>query len=257
MDQIIEKHKDLVEKAIYSIYGPIAFKARITGKNIIPLNEWDDLFNAGVIGLAQAAERYDSNNKASFSTFAYLRVRGAVIDYIRKNDFISTGERKKVTKFAKVCRKLSQEKQRRITAEDVAEELGKSTEKLICYEAFFEEDNRYKYMSEKTRIKTIEFAAERLVTIETVLPDPKWERAFKEVDQKDFDVFIRGIMNELPVKQRLVIYLHYFRNKKLREIAKIFGISESRVSQIDKKGLKAMKEKISVEFDNEPHYALM
>jgi len=257
MDQITEKHRKLISKAIISIYGQKAYRPKGDTREVLPLYEWDDLFNAGVVGLIQADERFDPNKKTAFSTFAYFRIRGAIVDFIRENDFIPVSRRRKVTSLAKIFALLSQEKKRRITAEDIAIYLNKDPKKLIPYEVYFEEDHRNKYMSERKEVRPKDHKNTKFITLEDLCPDPKWRDPFNKIEQKDFDIFIGKIMNELPAKQRLVVYLHYFRDKKFKDIADMFGLSESRVCQISKQGLKAMKKKISKEFDNEPYFSLV
>lgn len=180
----------------------------------------DDLFGCGMLGLLMAADNFDPSRGLAFSTFAYPRIRGAILDEIRRADFLPRGRRELVREVENAISALEQRDGARPTPEEIADELGRSIEEI---------DGAL--LSAATAIQTSledgpseEFAA--------MLADPRCDDPVGSVEWEELKELLVEAIEELPEQEKSVITLYYAEELLLREIAEIIGVTESRVSQI-------------------------
>ena len=196
--------------------------------------EEEDLIDQGVLALMECLDRYDASKGAQFETYAFIRVRGAMIDYIRSQDWVPHRARSFQKKVDEAFSILSHEKMGEPDVKDVAGYLDMPVEKV---------ENHIKYMNHAS-----------VLSFEAALQDMTAIFAKGELEAGDMDgkpeesLFYREMMEMLTAaidglgeKERLVITLYYYEELKYSEIAEVMGIGQSRVCQIHTKAIRKLK----------------
>ena len=204
----------------------------------LPSNvETDDLINAGIIGLIQAAERYDPTMENQFITYAVFRIKGAVLSELRSRDFLSKSNRRKAREIENTCLSLEQKLSRQAKDEEVAENLGLSLDefyriKKISSISFisFEEIG---YTSKEDQKSLMHY----LISHDT-------EDALTLTRLNEIETAIAEAIGALPDKERKVISLYYWEEFTMKEIGKTLDITESRVSQIHSQAIGRLRRKL-------------
>ena len=234
--------------AVYKQSGDIALRNEIVLKNMglvracalsmrnmyIKFGDTDDVINEGVLALMDAIETYDPTKGAKFETYAGLKVRGAIIDYIRAQDWIP----RNVRKFSKVLDKansmLYNLNGRAPTTAELAEYLKMDENKLL------------KQMAECSCTLTLSF--EELL-YEDNINEPSMDASTdSELMREEMRGVVAQAISELKDKEREVITLYYYNNFKYADIAKALGITEGRVCQIHSKAILLLKAKLEPYF---------
>lgn len=234
--------------ALYRQNGEIALRNEIVLNNMglvrscalsmrnmyIKYGETDDVINEGVLALMDAIETYDPAKGAKFETYASLKIRGAVVDYLRKQDWIP----RSVRKFARILDKangmLYNLNGRPPTTAELAEHLGMDEEKLL------------KNMAECSCTITLSF--EELLYEDNIDEPAVDAPSDSGLLREEMSREIAKAVDELRDKERQVITLYYYKNMKYSDIAKALGISESRVCQIHTKAVLLLKAKLEPYF---------
>lgn len=196
--------------------------------------EYDDLVSYGVFGLIDAIEKYDTNRGVKFDTYAQLRIRGAIIDYLREIDWLPRSVRQKAKELERAYQELEGELGRAASDDEVAAKMGVSIDDFQ---------------------KKIQFVSTYSVVSLDDLLEQKREFLSDEGDSDtspgaamEQDV-VRSILvetiNNLPEKEKKVITLYYYEELTYKEIGKLLNISESRVSQLHTKAIFRLKSKIN------------
>ncbi|MFY7992006.1 MAG: FliA/WhiG family RNA polymerase sigma factor [Bacteriovoracaceae bacterium] len=211
----------------------------------LPSNiELDDLISCGVIGLMDAIEKFDSSRDNKFKTYAEFRIRGAILDELRSQDWVPRSVREKAKIVEKAYAKLDKELGRPATDEEMCTELQCSMDE------FHELINKSKSVS----LMNIDDAAamskgdKKLMVslMETSRSaNPQTAVGYKRAQ----DVIKEGIKT-LPEKQRLVLSLYYFEDLNLKEIGQVLDVTESRVSQLHTQAIIKLKAKLRNQFDS-------
>lgn len=189
----------------------------------------DDLTSYGMIGLIKAVEKFDPNKGVTFETFATYRVRGEVIDYMRRNDWVPRGVRKRAQSVEKATNEFLNEHGREPTEDELSKKLGVKKSDIS---GILGETERFNLMS-------FEELVQDAVGIESSLASGDTpENSLQESELVDF---LTKAIDELPEKERLVISLYYYEELTLKEISEVIGVSESRVSQIHTKAVGNLK----------------
>ena len=246
-----EKANNSAEQiALYRQNGDIALRNEIVLNNMglvracalsmrnmyIKFGEVDDVVNEGVLALMDAIETYDPSKGAKFETFASLRVRGAIIDYIRKQDWIPRNLRKFSRTLDKANSMLYNLNGRVPTTAELAEYLKMDENKLL------------KLMAECSCTLTLSF--EELL-YEDNINEPSVDAATdSELLREEMKKVIADAIGELKEREREVITLYYYKNFKYSDIAKALGVTEGRVCQIHSKAVLALKAKLEPYFKN-------
>ncbi len=197
----------------------------------IKYGEVDDVVNEGVIALMDAIESFDPTKGAKFETYASLKIRGAIIDYVRKQDWVPRPVRKFARDLDKANSILYNQYDRPPTNAELAEYLEISEEKLL------------RGMADASNTVTLSF--------EELLYEDNFEEgsaAYAGVEATDSRLLrqelravIAGAIDSLKEKERQVVTLYYYKSMKYSDIAKVIGVSESRVCQINTKATLALK----------------
>ncbi len=194
----------------------------------IKFGEVDDVVNEGVIALMEAIETFDPEKGAKFETYATLKIRGAIIDFVRRQDWIPRSVRKFARDLDNANSSLYNQYNRMPTTEELAEYMEMSEEKLL------------KLMAEASCMVTISFD-ELLYEDNFSEPASAGEATDAGVLRQECRRVIAEAIESLKEKERQVITLYYFKSMKYSDIAKALGISESRVCQINTKATLTLK----------------
>ena len=202
----------------------------------LPANiELDDLVSAGLIGLMQAMEKFDASKGFQFKTFAEFRIRGAMLDELRSQDWAPKGMRQKAKEFIRTAEAIAQEKGRAATDEEVREKLHLNREKfakLAHNVRTLEAMKACEYAEKKN-------AESHLVLIEQI-PDP-CVSPFLPSEDDNLRESMAEALHQLPEKESFILTHYYFHELSLKEIGIKLSISESRVSQLHTKALATLR----------------
>ena len=194
----------------------------------------DEMVNIGTLGLMSALESFDESRGLAFSTYAVPRIRGAILDELRRQDHVPRSIRRKTRDIAQARETLMRALGRTPRDGEVARHLGIDVETLWRWQADMERTVQVSLStSEGDRDESgpspIEFLR---VTAES---------ADERLQQEESVAALRGAILQLKDQQRTVLSLYYFEELNAREIADVLGISESRVSQIRSKALSQLR----------------
>lgn len=187
----------------------------------------DDLVSAGVMGLIDAIDRYNPEKNASLKTYCSLRIRGSILDELRRLDWVPRSVHREARRLQEAQDLVAQKVGREPTEEEIRQELDLSPEE---FERLLERVRPTTYFSLQEPVSNI--SEGESLKHEEVLADPKMQDASEEVLHEEDITILRDTINNLPRQQKLVLTLYYMEDLRLKEIAQILDITESRVSQI-------------------------
>lgn len=210
-------------------YQPIVKKIGLHLKAKLPPQfELADLMQVGMLGLINAIDNYDESHGASFETYARIRIRGAMLDEIRRTGWTSRSLQQKSKAVSDAMKSASSRLGREAGDAEIAEEMGLDIKdyhqisgelvstKVVSFEAFTEEQEMVSSM-----------------------PNP-----FEILEDDEFKAELKGAIDSLPEKEKMVMSLYYNNEMNLREIGMILEVSESRVCQIHGQALTRVKSKL-------------
>lgn len=230
-----KKTAELREKIIIEYAGLVKIVAgRLSmylGYNV----EYDDLVGYGTFGLIDAIDKFDYSKGVKFETYASLRIRGAIIDQIRKMDWIPRTLRQKQKKMDQVYHKLELEKGRLATDEEVASELDITIDELENWQ------NQTKVTNIVSLDEFMEQGTESRVEGSFTA---KYDQPEEVVEKQELKEIIASTLEMLTEKEQKVIALYYYEELTLKEISRVLDVSESRVSQLHTKALQKLKIKL-------------
>ncbi len=212
----------------------------------LPSNiELDDLISSGVIGLMDAIEKYDPTRDNKFKTYAEFRVRGAILDELRAQDWVPRSVRDKAKLLDRTYAALEQGLGRAATDEEVAAELKMSMEE------FYDLVNQVRPVSLLSIDDANTFSNVDKKSILNLLEAARLNNPFNQLNLKKVKEVVAGAIEELPEKQRLVLSLYYYEDLNLKEIGRVLDVTESRVSQLHAQAVTRLRAKLSSFFDQE------
>jgi RNA polymerase sigma factor for flagellar operon FliA len=229
------KHADTdLENALIERY--LSLVSSIAARLAMTLPEHvdqDDLYSAGLVGLLQALRNYDPTCGASFETYARTRVRGAMLDELRKMDWVPRTVHEKARKIQAVIAQLEQKLGRVPTESQMAKELNISAAEygkllneirpaaFVCLDTVFSEDDTG--------------------NLYEVVPSSAEESPLEQISQRELKQVVFERLKELPEMQRKVLVLYYAEELHLREIAEVVGLTESRICQIHAQAILSIR----------------
>lgn len=193
----------------------------------------DDLIQAGVLGLLEASERYDATQGASFSTFAGIRIRGAMLDEIRRGDWTPRSVHRKSRAVAEAQHRIESRLGRQPTDEEIAHELDMS----------LDEYRRCVSDAASAYLFSLDEHNEDWPPTDVAAPDSM--HPLDAVEWANFHQALAEANEALPERERLLITLYYDQDLNLRQIAERLGVSESRACQIHGRALSRVREQLS------------
>ncbi|MCY4512299.1 MAG: FliA/WhiG family RNA polymerase sigma factor [Bdellovibrionales bacterium] len=198
--------------------------------------ECDDLISNGVIGLMDAIEKYDPNRDNKFKTYAEFRVRGAILDALRSQDWIPRSIRDKTKKLNKITQKLELELGRVPEDHEVAKALS------ITLEEFYALVNQTRPVNILSIDETAFFSRMDKRSIMKLLETK--ESILNRLNRKSVNNLITNLIQELPERQRMVLSLYYYEGFNLKKIGQILKVTESRISQLHAQAIERLKSKL-------------
>ncbi len=221
--ETVQQHAPMVKRIAYHL------------KSRMPANiQLDDLLQAGMIGLLEAAKNYDATQGASFETYASIRVRGAMLDEVRKNDWAPRSVHRNNRRVAEIVRKIENKKGRDARDTEIVEALGMDMDE---YNHILQDASGHKILS----FEDIGAGDESLLNS---IPNPQTS-VLDALQKEDIKSLVATAISSLPERERLVMALYYDEELNLREIGAVIGVSESRVSQIHSQAIIRLQSRLS------------
>ncbi len=220
--ELIETHAPLVKKIALHLLARLPASVQL-----------DDLMQAGMIGLLEAAQRYSSTKGATFETYAGIRIRGAMVDEIRKGDWVPRSVHRNARRVAQAIKAVENRMGREAQDAEVAEELGME---LSQYHATLSDASSGRLFS----LDELNESGE--------LPIDETEASDNPLDGLTSDSFqsnLAAAIEQLPEREKLVLSLYYQDELNLKEIGAVLGVSESRVSQIHSQAALRLRARLS------------
>jgi RNA polymerase sigma factor for flagellar operon FliA len=214
-DQLVMQHAELVKRIAYHLAGRLP-----------PSVDVDDLIQAGMLGLLEAAGNYAANRGASFETYAGIRIRGAMIDALRKLDWAPRSVHRKARAVAAVVQEIERQTGRDARDAEIAERMGVPLEE---------------YHSIVQDAASCRLASLDDVTAATAAgpADP-----FREAADERFRAALARAIEGLPERERLVMSLYYSDGLNLKEIGAVLKVTESRICQLHGQALVRLKSRL-------------
>ena len=197
--------------------------------------EYEDLVSYGVFGLIDAIDKFDTNKDVKFETYASLRIRGSILDQIRKMDWIPRTVRQRQRKIDEAIKSLEARTGKTPTDEMLAEELGVSGEELLSWQS------QLKVTNVVSLNEFVESGNEPVMDAKGNFRFAQPEEVIAETELKQM---LKDAMQLLTEKEQKVILLYYYEDLTLKEISRVLEVSESRISQLHTKALQKMKKKM-------------
>ena len=223
--ELVLKHADLVKRIAYHLVSRMP-----------PNVEVDDLIQSGMIGLLDAAKHYSAAKGANFETYAGIRIRGAMLDEVRKSDWTPRSVHRNMRQMSDVVRKIENEKGQDATPTDIAAGLGVSIEdyhKLVLDAASCRLFSFDQMSSSEDESSPADHARDER-------PGP-----FDHIEDTGFRDALATAIGGLPEREKLVLSLYYDEDMNLREIGEVLEVSESRVCQIHGQALVRVRARLA------------
>ncbi len=197
--------------------------------------EYEDLCSYGIFGLIDAIDKYDCTKNVKFETYASLRIRGAILDQIRKMDWIPRSLRQKQKKIDAAMSKIESATGRIATDEELAAELGISM-------------SEYASWQEQAKVANVisldEFSESGAEIKSDYAGQSHYDQPDDVIEKKELKEMIVQALQSLTEKERSVVVLYYYEDMTLKEISQVLEVSESRVSQLHTRSMQKLKEKL-------------
>lgn len=200
--------------------------------------EYEDLVGYGMLGLMDAINKFDESKGMKFSTYASIRIKGAMIDELRKNSPISKGAMDKLNRYNEVVERLQKELLREPTDNEIAQSLKVTISDIDEIEGYIN------YIS-VISLEDIIFSEDDDMPLIGTIEDEKSPSPEKSLEEKEEIEYLSKALDILNDKDRNVLSLYYYEGLTLKGIGKVLEVSESRVCQLHSRAImnlrKAMK----------------
>jgi len=223
MSELVEQHATLVKRIAYHLIARLPHTVDV-----------DDLIQAGMIGLLDAAQHFNASQGASFETYAGIRIRGSMLDEIRRNDWAPRSVHKKAREISDVMRQIEQEQGRHAHDGEIAKALGISLEE---YHRQLHDSAGHQVFSLDEFSDNDEAHAQPITAALSGPVDSLQSVGFQEA--------MAEAIKTLPEREKLMMGLYYNEELNLKEIGEVLGVSESRVSQIHSQTVIRLRSKLS------------
>ena len=220
LDELVASHRDLVVRIAYHLVSRLPATVEV-----------GDLIQAGMIGLLQAASSFRSDRNASFSTYAGIRIRGAILDELRRGNWTPRSVNRATRQIAEAARRVETTTGMAATPAEVAASMG------ITVERYF------KLADDAVACRLVSFESGSLDDEDraTGFSEPYEPGPETQLEQASRQEAVVAAIEGLPERMRLVLALYYDEELTLREIGEVLGVTESRVCQLHREALKRLQ----------------
>lgn len=215
-EKLIEDHMYLVQRLAWHYHGRVGRFAEV-----------EDLLQAGCLGLVDAGQRYTPRDGVSFSAYATIRIRGAIVDHLRRNSNLCRSTITMRQKVGRAREALEARLERQPSPAELAEALGITLDDLRDWEAKFQV-NRLQSLDE-------------VYTDHSLLFSDQGGTAEDGVQLSQMKILLRGAIGKLPEREALVLQLYYVEELNVYEIAAVLEVTTGRVSQIKKAAIQRLR----------------
>lgn len=253
MNSLLKKYKEEPSKLtsqqkdkLILEYAPlIKFIAQKIAVRLPSNIELDDLISSGVIGLMDAIEKYDPTRDNKFKTYAEFRIRGAILDELRAQDWVPRSVRDKAKMLDRATLELEASLGRSANEEEVAAKLN------ISMEEYYDLLNQVRPISVLSIDDAATFSNVDKKSILNILEGCKLNNPLTQLNLKSVKEVVAKAIEDLPERQRLVLSLYYYEDLNLKEIGKILRVTESRVSQLHAQAISRLRAKLTQFFEDQ------
>ncbi|MBK5251291.1 MAG: FliA/WhiG family RNA polymerase sigma factor [Peptostreptococcaceae bacterium] len=203
--------------------------------------EREDLIHIGIIGLMDAFSRYDASKNTPFEHYAKWRIRGTILDELRKNGLISRDRMSKVNRLYEAVKILQQRQMREPTDKEICEYLGIDVHQLDAIH------HTVHFLSQYSLEGTLFVADQKDYSLKDILVDENAENPIETLEADERSLLLAEAIEGLKERERFILNLYYYEELPLKDIAVLLGVSLSRVSQIHGKILLKMRGYLSEE----------
>jgi len=221
-EALLVKHASLVKRIAYHLIARLPHTVDV-----------DDLIQAGMIGLLDASQQYNASQGASFETYAGIRIRGSMLDEIRRNDWAPRSVHRKAREISAVMHEIEQQQGRHAQDKEIATALGISMDE---YQQQLFDSAGHQVFSLNEFSDNDETQAK---PISNGLSGP-----VEELQSTGFKAALANAISTLPERECLMMGLYYNEELNLKEIGEVLGVSESRVSQIHSQTIIRLRSKL-------------
>ncbi len=194
----------------------------------------DDLYQAGMIGLLEASSRFDNTKGASFETYAGIRIRGAIIDEVRRGDWSPRSVHRNGRQISQAIASIENRTGQDARDEDVAREMEISL------------NDYHRMVADVSNVRLLGIEDAGLDEENSGIVDNHQNDPFKNVSSQDFKKSLATEIDKLPEREKLTMALYYDEELNLKEIGEVLGVSESRVCQIHGQAMSRLKRRLQV-----------
>ena len=223
-DELVRRHAPLVRRIAYHLMGRLPSSVDV-----------DDLVQAGMIGLLEAARNYATDRSASFETYAGIRIRGAMLDELRRTDWTPRSVHRKAREVAEVVRQIEHETGADAEDAEVIRRLGINAMEY------------HQILADAASARLLSLAApddaEGGISLDVV--DQDGLAPYERVEQEGMRSALVDAIGSLPEREQLVMSLYYEQELNLKEIGAVLGVTESRVCQIHGQALIRLRARLA------------
>lgn len=224
LDALVEQYTPLVKRIAHHLLARMPASVAV-----------EDLYQSGLIGLLDAIKRFDASKGASFETYAGIRIRGAMVDEVRKGEWAPRSVHRNARRIQQAIRAVEFRTGRDASDREIAAELDIS---LDDYHGMLQDSMATKLFS----INEMESPDDH---IDTSLQERQSDNPFDALQGDDFRQHLANAIEQLSEREQLVLSLYYEEELNLKEIGEVLGVSESRVSQIHSQAAHRLRARLS------------
>ncbi|MEM9227070.1 MAG: FliA/WhiG family RNA polymerase sigma factor [Verrucomicrobiota bacterium] len=198
----------------------------------------EELHSVGVTGLIAAVKRYDPEQSGTFKAYASMRIRGAILDELRRMDSLPRTRRAKVRELNKAVEALEQELGRAPRDEELAKSMGLTIPELV----------RYQEKARPVVLVSLDGSPtqdDEESNLHEAIADQNSRPCYEDLEKSETIEQMADLIQELPERQKKVLAMYYYEGMRLAEIAEVFGVSEARICQIHTQALGVLRRTLS------------
>lgn len=222
--QFIERHLPLVKTVVDRIRATLP-----------PTVDAEDLRSSGLTGLIAAVHKYDPSKSATFVAFATLHIRGAVMDELRRMDWMSRGCREKAKRLKEVIAAIEQRVGRPASEEEICAEMSIT---MAQYADLLEDVKPITFVQLDSEVYNEDSDS---ISLHEIIPDESQIPAREGLERKELVQMMADRIEKLPPIPKKVLAMYYFENMRIAEIAAAFGVTDGRISQIHTQAVLSLR----------------